>query len=77
MVVLTPGKAFMDNISSEYLTPEQVAEKLQISKYTVGDWLRSGKLPGFKIGNLWRVEREDLEEFIEQHRSSETNLKTA
>ena len=46
------------------LTPEEVAEKLQVSVLTVKKWLRSGKLQGIKPGKLWRVEPEALEYFL-------------
>jgi len=46
------------------LTPEQVAERLQVKERTVLDWLRAGDLRGLKIGRLWRVPPEDLEKFL-------------
>lgn len=52
----------MDNL----LTPEEVAEKLKISVYTVKNYLRKGTIKGIKVGDLWRVREEDLEEFIAQ-----------
>ena len=51
------------------LTPEQVAEKLQVSVLTVKKWLRSGKLQGVKPGKLWRIEPEALEDFL--HKETE------
>ena len=47
-------------------TPEQVAEQLQISRYTVMEHLRGGRLKGMKIGKLWRVRESDLEEFMQR-----------
>jgi excisionase family DNA binding protein len=49
----------------QLLTPEQVAERLQISRWTVMDYLRSGKLKGHKVGRLWRIKEQDLEDFLE------------
>jgi excisionase family DNA binding protein len=49
----------------ELLTAEQAAAILQLSPKTIKDWLRAGKLPGCKIGRLWRVKPEDLEAFIQ------------
>jgi len=48
----------------EVLTPEQVAEKLQVAPGTVRYWLRSGQLPGIKVGKFWRVRPVDLETFL-------------
>jgi excisionase family DNA binding protein len=49
----------------QLLSPEQVAERLQISRWTVMDYLRVGKLKGHKVGRLWRVKESDVEAFLE------------
>jgi excisionase family DNA binding protein len=48
-----------------YLTPEQVAERLQVNKVTVYRLCRSGKLPAKKIGKTWRISEKILNEFME------------
>jgi len=48
----------------QLLTPEEAAARLKISRLTVGDWLRSGKLKGVKVGRLWRIRENDLEAFL-------------
>lgn len=48
------------------LTPEQVAERLHISRLTIGNWLRSGKLKGVKVGRLWRIRESELEAFLKR-----------
>ena len=48
------------------LTPKEVAEKLRVSEQTVLRWLRNGKLKGVKVGKLWRVREEDLQELIKE-----------
>lgn len=58
----------MTVMEREILTPEQVAEHLQVQQRTVQDWLRSGTLPGMKLGRLWRIRREDLEGFLKLRR---------
>jgi excisionase family DNA binding protein len=50
------------------LTPEQVAERLQVTVQTIYTWLRSGYLPSVKMGRLWRIRPDDLEEFIRQQK---------
>lgn len=46
-------------------TPEDVARLLQVKTVTVHNWLRGGKLKGFRVGSkLWRITREQLQEFI-------------
>lgn len=34
----------------QYLTPEEIAKKLRVSSQVVREWLRKGKLEGFKEG---------------------------
>ncbi len=46
-------------------TPDEVAEILRVKVATVKRWLREGKLPGHKLGRLWRIKESDLEGFKE------------
>ena len=50
---------------SEYLTIDEVCALLKLGKRTVYDLCREGKLPGAaKIGNQWRVNRQQLDEWL-------------
>lgn len=51
------------------LKPEEAAQRLNVPVSTVLAWLRSGWLPGVKIGKEWRVEAADLEQFIQQRKN--------
>lgn len=44
----------------EFLTPQDVQQELSIGKNTFYHLVRSGQLPAFRIGKLWRVRRRDL-----------------
>jgi len=46
------------------LTPEQVAELLQVTAAAVRKWARDGTLRGLRIGRLWRFEWGAVEEFL-------------
>lgn len=46
-------------------TPEQTAELLHVATKTIKDWLRSGELPGIKVGRQWRVTESDLQKYID------------
>jgi excisionase family DNA binding protein len=50
------------------LTPEQVAEKLQIHVLTVYNYIRQGKLSAIRLGRSYRITPEDLEHLIESNR---------
>ncbi|MBE0417178.1 MAG: helix-turn-helix domain-containing protein [Coriobacteriia bacterium] len=47
-----------------------VAEYLGVSERTVYDKVRSGELPAFKVGRLWRVRRRDLEAWLGESQQS-------
>jgi len=44
----------------KYLTVEQVAEILQVSKLTVRRLIQKGSLPHSKVGKMYRIEPKDL-----------------
>ncbi len=46
------------------LTPEEVAERLRVTRPTVYTWLKKGRLRGLRAGKAWRVRTEDLETFM-------------
>jgi len=48
----------------EVYTPDEVAEILKVTPKVVRAWLRDGKLPGLRLGRLWRIRESDLESFI-------------
>lgn len=50
-------------MNTRLLTPEEVAERLRISRLTVMNHLRSGALKGIKVGRLWRISEEALAAF--------------
>lgn len=48
----------------EYLTIQEVCEVLKLSRWTVSDLIKSGKIKGSKIGKSYRVERKAIDDFI-------------
>lgn len=59
------------------LTPEEVAARLKVKPRTVQEWLRSGRLPGLKLGKLWRIREHDLAAFLGAHVASSAGTPTA
>jgi excisionase family DNA binding protein len=51
-------------LAKELYTPEEVAVLLKMSKKTVLTWLREGKLKGYRLGKLWRISAESVEELL-------------
>ncbi|MBM4258548.1 MAG: helix-turn-helix domain-containing protein [Deltaproteobacteria bacterium] len=52
------------SVLSQILTVPQAAAQLQVSERTIYEWLREGKLPGRKIGKVWRLSAQVLNEFM-------------
>lgn len=48
----------------QLLTPEEVADKLRVTRRTVYEWLRTGRLKGLKAGPFWRIRPVDLDRFL-------------
>jgi len=60
-------------VSSELVKlykPEEVAELLGFKDKTVRNWLRTGKLPGLKVGGSWRVREKDLIAFLDSQQQT-------
>ena len=47
-------------MDKEFLTPQEVAELLGVSRRTITNWIKTGKLPALKIGRTVRIKREAL-----------------
>lgn len=58
------------NNEEEFLTVAQVADKLQVHVETVRIWIRSGELDAIDIGNEYRIETNDLNDFIQKRKLS-------
>ncbi|MFP3927786.1 MAG: helix-turn-helix domain-containing protein [Desulfobacteraceae bacterium] len=50
----------------EILTIEEAAEFLQLGKRSVYKLAKSGKIPGKKVLNKWRFEKESLKRWIRE-----------
>jgi excisionase family DNA binding protein len=45
----------------------QIAAYLQINEATAYNWAQEGKLPGIKLGRVWRFRREDIEAWLDKN----------
>jgi excisionase family DNA binding protein len=62
----------MSDYSDVYITPEQAAERLQLSVETVYRWLRGRKLRGSRISKkAWRISERELSSFMRHQNVSE------
>lgn len=57
-------------MSDEILTLPEVALLLKVAEKTVYSMAQRGQLPAFKVGGQWRFKRTDLDEWIEDQKTS-------
>ena len=51
---------------NKYISPSQLAQNLNVSKFTVYDWVYDRKIPFVKIGKLVRFNEEDIEKWLKE-----------
>ena len=49
----------------EFFTPNELSRILKLHPFTVTRLAREGKLPGFKVGGIWRFRKDEFERWIE------------
>lgn len=59
----------MESAVVEMLKPDEVRALLNISKGTMYGMLRSGELPSYRIGALWRISKGDLETWLKDRQN--------
>lgn len=45
----------------EYLSPHQLARKLNVSQKSITNWTQNRRLPAVKMGRVWRYPRLEIE----------------
>jgi len=58
-------------MQEKILTPQQVAQILQVHQFTVLKFIKQGKLKASKLGRVYRIRESDLEGFLEQSSSKD------
>lgn len=55
-------------MTSGTYTAEEIAKYLRVHPYTVKRLARAGKIPGFKVGEQWRFDVKEIEEWKKSQR---------
>jgi len=53
-----------------YYTPQEVAEILKVHRRSITRWIREGRLTAVRVGQQYRISKQDLEKFLEQRRTN-------
>lgn len=48
----------------ELLTAQEAAEMLRVGHNAIYTLLKSGKLKGFRVGRVWKIPKEAVEEYV-------------
>lgn len=54
-------------INGQFQTVKDIAELLKVGEATVRRWIKDGELRAIDIGRGWRIDPQDLDDFLRQH----------
>lgn len=54
-------------MKDEYLTTEDIANKLKVTSVTVTRWIESGKLRAFRMDRIIRISNDDFMDFLQSN----------
>jgi excisionase family DNA binding protein len=55
-----------------FMTPEEVADLLKVSIYTVRRWINQQEIPAYKVGRGWRIGNGEFKRWLEDNRHGGT-----
>lgn len=58
--------------TEKWLSVEEIAKHLGISKETVYRWLEKEKIPAHRVGKLWKFQISEVNEWVKSGGASET-----
>jgi excisionase family DNA binding protein len=61
-------KNVLGSRSMDLLTTKEVARYLRVNEYTVYRWLSQKKLPAYKVGAQWRINRTALNNWLKRRK---------
>jgi excisionase family DNA binding protein len=59
-------------MDDRWLSVDDIAEYLGIKRETVYLWIRSKKMPGQKVGRLWKFKVSDVDQWVRNGGASES-----
>ncbi len=51
-------------MDDRWLSVEEIAEHLGVSKDTVYTWVSSKRMPGHRVGRFWKFKKEEVDEWV-------------
>ncbi len=56
-------------MEDRWLSVDEIAAHLGIKKDTVYKWISERRMPGHKIGRLWKFQKEEVNEWVKSGRA--------
>ena len=71
----TKGESIVDlHTNSRWLSVEEIAEHLGVSKESIYRWLERGRIPAHRVGKQWRFQAEEVNEWVRRGEASDDSL---
>ena len=51
-------------MDDRWMSVEEIAEHLGVSKDTVYTWVSSKRMPGHRVGRFWKFKKEEVDEWV-------------
>ena len=64
-------------LGERWLSVEEIAAHLGVSKETIYRWLEVGKVPSHRVGRLWKFRASEVDEWVLRGGASTRQKKTA
>lgn len=58
-------------IQDRWLSVEEIADHLGVSKETIYRWQERGKIPAHRVGKQWRFKTEEINEWVRHGEASD------
>ena len=59
-----------ENINEAWIGINEAAEHLGLTKDTIRNWIKKGKIPAHRIGKLWKFKLSELDEWVKSGKSA-------
>lgn len=57
-------------MTDRWMSVDEIAEYLGVSKDTVYSWLSKKQLPGHRVGRFWKFKRGEVDEWVHSGRAA-------
>jgi excisionase family DNA binding protein len=61
-------------MDDRWLSVEEIAEHLGVSKDTVYAWLNNRNMPGHKVGRLWKFKKTEVDQWVLDGHASDKGI---